>query len=188
MGGITQSLAGRASLLTLLPFSLAELQTVARPPATIDSLLQGGLFPPIHDRAITSADWLQDYVATYVERDVRQILRIQDLTSFQRFLVLCGIGNKVRRHGCQRLLRRLGLLARPTRPRHSAPLAHLRRRYPANPRPWHRPPLVRPRPTARRTRGIERSLTIAHYQDCPLTPAWVMGSGAPCRGYRSTTR
>ncbi|MFM8357408.1 MAG: ATP-binding protein [Verrucomicrobiota bacterium] len=88
IGAITQSLAGRASLLTLLPFSLSELQAAGRPPATIDTLLQGGLFPPIHDRAIPAADWLQDYVATYVERDVRQILRIQDLTAFQRFLAL----------------------------------------------------------------------------------------------------
>lgn len=87
---ITQSLAGRASLLTLLPFSLAELAAVGRPPATIDALLHGGLFPPIHDRPVAAADWLQDYVATYVERDVRQILRIQDLAAFQRFLALCA--------------------------------------------------------------------------------------------------
>jgi predicted AAA+ superfamily ATPase len=90
IGAITQSLAGRASLLDLLPFSLAELQAVGRAPATIETLLQGGLFPRIHDRAIPAADWLQDYVATYVERDVRQILRIQDLTAFQRFLALCA--------------------------------------------------------------------------------------------------
>ena len=90
IGTVTQSLAGRASLLTLLPFSLAELQAAGRPPSTIDALLHGGLFPPVHDRAVPAADWLQDYVATYVERDVRQILRIQDLTTFQRFLALCA--------------------------------------------------------------------------------------------------
>jgi len=85
---ITQSLAGRASLLTLLPFSLAELQEAGRPPANLDSLLQAGLFPPVHDRAVSPADWLQDYVGTYLERDVRQILRIQDLAAFQRFVQL----------------------------------------------------------------------------------------------------
>ncbi len=90
MSGITQSLAGRAGLLTLLPFSLAELQAAGRPPSTMEALLQGGLFPPIHDRSISAADWLQDYVATYVERDVRHILRIQDLSAFQRFLSLCA--------------------------------------------------------------------------------------------------
>ena len=90
IGAITQSLAGRASLLTLLPFSLSELQAAERAPATTEALLQRGLFPPIHDRTIPAADWIQDYVATYVERDVRQILRIQDLTTFQRFLALCA--------------------------------------------------------------------------------------------------
>jgi len=90
MSGITQSLAGRAGLLTLLPFSLAELQAAGRPPSTLEALLQGGLFPPIHDRSIPAAEWLQDYVVTYVERDVRHILRIQDLSAFQRFLSLCA--------------------------------------------------------------------------------------------------
>lgn len=90
LDSITQSLAGRASLLTLLPFSLGELRTAGRPAPRIEALLQEGLFPRIHDRAIPAADWLQDYVATYVERDVRQILRIQDLAAFQRFLVLCA--------------------------------------------------------------------------------------------------
>lgn len=47
---IIQSLAGRASMLTLLPFSLAELQTAARAPATVDALLHAGFFLPIHDR------------------------------------------------------------------------------------------------------------------------------------------
>ena len=87
---ITQTLAGRASLLTLLPFSLAELQAAGRPPADLDTLLQAGLFPPIHDRPVTPADWLQDYVGTYLERDVRQLLRIHDLAAFQRFVQLCA--------------------------------------------------------------------------------------------------
>jgi predicted AAA+ superfamily ATPase len=87
---ITQSLAGRAGLLTLLPFSLAELQQAGRAPTTLEALLHAGLFPPIHDRAMDATDWLQDYVATYVERDVRQILRIQNLSAFQRFLALCA--------------------------------------------------------------------------------------------------
>lgn len=90
LDSITQSLAGRASLLTLLPFSLGELRTGGRPTPTIETLLHEGLFPRIHDRGIPASDWLQDYVATYVERDVRQILRIQDLAAFQRFLTLCA--------------------------------------------------------------------------------------------------
>ncbi|MCF7673775.1 MAG: ATP-binding protein [Akkermansiaceae bacterium] len=87
---ITQSLAGRSSMLTLLPFSLAELQAVGRAPATVDALLHAGLFPPIHDRPVEPTLWLQDYISTYLERDVRQILNIQDLATFQRFVQLCA--------------------------------------------------------------------------------------------------
>jgi predicted AAA+ superfamily ATPase len=87
---ITQSLAGRASLLTLLPFSLAELQEAKRAPATVDELLYRGLFPPIYDRPIEPNIWLQDYIGTYLERDVRQLLNIQDLALFQRFVQLCA--------------------------------------------------------------------------------------------------
>lgn len=90
MESITQSLAGRASMLTLLPFSLGELQRVGRAPTTVDALLHGGLFPPIHDRPVDPSVWLQDYVGTYLERDVRQILNIQDPATFQRFVQLCA--------------------------------------------------------------------------------------------------
>ncbi len=47
---ITQSLAGRASMLTLLPFSMAELQAANRAPASVDELLYTGFFPPVYDR------------------------------------------------------------------------------------------------------------------------------------------
>jgi predicted AAA+ superfamily ATPase len=77
-------------MLTLLPFSLAELQTAGRAPTSVDSLLHTGFFPPIHDREIGPTVWLQDYVGTYLERDVRQILNVQDLVTFQRFVQLCA--------------------------------------------------------------------------------------------------
>jgi hypothetical protein len=77
-------------MLTLLPFSLGELQAVDRAPATVDDLLYHGLFPPIYDRPVEPAVWLQDYIGTYLERDVRQILNIQDLATFQRFVQLCA--------------------------------------------------------------------------------------------------
>jgi hypothetical protein len=90
IGSITQSLAGRASMLTLLPFSLGELQAAGRVPASVDALLHSGFFPPVHDRPVDPTVWLQDYVATYLERDVRQISNIQDLAAFQRFIQLCA--------------------------------------------------------------------------------------------------
>lgn len=90
MESITQSLAGRASMMTLLPFSLGELQAVGRGPSTVDDLLHAGFFPPIHDRPVEPTLWIQDYLGTYLERDVRQILNIQDLATFQRFVQLCA--------------------------------------------------------------------------------------------------
>jgi predicted AAA+ superfamily ATPase len=87
---ITQSLAGRVALLHLLPFSLPELQAADRAPGTLDVLLSGGLFPPVHDRPMEPAAWLKNYVAAYLERDVRQSLKVQDLGSFQRFIQLCA--------------------------------------------------------------------------------------------------
>ena len=90
MEAITQSLAGRVAMLQLLPFSLPELQVAGKAPATVDELLSGGLFPPVHDRAVEPAAWLKSYVATYLERDVRQSLKVGDLAAFQRFLQLCA--------------------------------------------------------------------------------------------------
>ena len=87
---ITQSLAGRVSLLSLWPFSLSELQDAKRAPASLDTLLHAGLFPPIHDRPVDPDAWLQSYVATYLERDVRMSINVQDLATFQRFLQLCA--------------------------------------------------------------------------------------------------
>lgn len=90
MESITQSLAGRVALLQLLPFSLGELQAADVAPPDVDTLLYKGLFPPLHDRDIAPADWLSSYVATYLERDVRQLLNIQNLSLFQRFVGLCA--------------------------------------------------------------------------------------------------
>ena len=87
---ITQSLAGRTSIMTLLPFSLGELQSAGCAPRSVNELLFGGLFPPVHDRPVDPCVWIQDYISTYLERDVRNILNIQDLSAFQRFVQLCA--------------------------------------------------------------------------------------------------
>lgn len=87
---ITQSLAGRVGLVQLLPFSFYELQTAERAPKKIEELLFTGCYPSIYDRHIPPSTWLSDYVMTYVERDVRQLLNIQDLRTFHRFLQMCA--------------------------------------------------------------------------------------------------
>ena len=90
MSDVTQSLAGRTSFVELLPFSVLELSDANKLPANIDSMLLTGCYPPIYDRALTPANWYSAYVTAYVERDVRQMLKIQELETFQRFVRLCA--------------------------------------------------------------------------------------------------
>lgn len=86
----SQSLAGRAALLNLLPLSRAEVERFDDPPATLDQSLISGGYPRIFDQKIRPTDWLASYVATYLERDVRTITNVGDLVTFQRFLQLCA--------------------------------------------------------------------------------------------------
>ena len=87
---VSQSLAGRTAFLQLLPPSLAELRRFPSAPADLFSTLFMGSYPRIHDRGIPPERWLADYVATYIQRDVRQVLNIGDLLSFNTFLRLCA--------------------------------------------------------------------------------------------------
>jgi hypothetical protein len=106
MRNVSQSLAGRAAILHLLPFAWSELQ--GRPPLPLKSLgrttasraaaetldlmdvLFTGFYPAIHDRGLAPQDWLANYYRTYVERDVRELLNVGDLEAFGRFIRLCA--------------------------------------------------------------------------------------------------
>ena len=88
--GISQSLAGRTAFVELLPFSFAELARAGRLSDKGDYPLYTGSYPPLHDRDLSPQVWFSAYVAAYVERDVRQMLKIQDLEAFQRFVRLCA--------------------------------------------------------------------------------------------------
>jgi hypothetical protein len=87
--GITQSLAGRVGILHLLPFTIAELGRGHAPTAPED-LLWRGLYPPVIEPGIPPASWYANYVATYVERDVRQLVNVRDLAPFRRFVRMCA--------------------------------------------------------------------------------------------------
>jgi predicted AAA+ superfamily ATPase len=89
MGAVAQSLAGRTALLQLLPMSLAELRSAGLPTGT-DRLLHAGGYPRIHADGLDPAVALADYVATYVERDLRQLIELRDLDAFRRFLRLAA--------------------------------------------------------------------------------------------------
>lgn len=91
---ITQSLAGRIGYLNLLPFSSTELAQSRKLLKDDNALLLQGFFPPVYDQKIPAPEWCQNYIRTYIERDVRQIKNISDLLLFQRFMALlagrCG--------------------------------------------------------------------------------------------------
>jgi predicted AAA+ superfamily ATPase len=79
MQGITESMAGRAAILQLLPFSVSETAKV--------NLLHGG-FPEVLARPKSRGLWFASYLQTYLERDVRAITNVRDLVTFRRFLAL----------------------------------------------------------------------------------------------------
>src|SRR3990167_1799226 len=79
MKGVTESMAGRAAVFQLLPFSISESPKV--------SLFRGG-FPEAVLRPASAEIWYRSYLQTYLERDVRSIASIRDLSTFRRFLAL----------------------------------------------------------------------------------------------------
>ena len=86
---ISQSLAGRTALLRLLPFSLSERRRAGASNA-IDDIIYSGFYPRIHDQGLDPIQALGDYFETYVERDVRQLSEIRNLSNFRRFVRLCA--------------------------------------------------------------------------------------------------
>jgi predicted AAA+ superfamily ATPase len=90
MEQINQSLAGRVALFNLLPFSMSELQKTPFEKQTYQEAILYGGYPRIYDKELNPGEWLRNYNATYVERDVRQIINIGDLNAFQKFMALCA--------------------------------------------------------------------------------------------------
>jgi len=84
---VSQSLAGRTSLLRLLPLSLGEIRSAKISDPLEEIILKGG-YPKIYKEGLPVSNAYSSYFQTYVERDVRQILRIKDLIQFERFIKL----------------------------------------------------------------------------------------------------
>lgn len=87
---ITQTLAGRMAVLTLLPLSIYELAAADLLPAKIETLVQKGLYPRAHAGNVSVERLYANYIRLYVERDVRQIKNVADLGTFQKFMRLCA--------------------------------------------------------------------------------------------------
>ncbi|PID63036.1 MAG: AAA family ATPase [Gammaproteobacteria bacterium] len=88
MQSVTQSLAGRTALFTLLPLSLSELGEKKSMPT--DTLILNGGYPAVWGRGVPVQDFAKNYYQTYIERDVRQLIKIKALSKFQTFIRLCA--------------------------------------------------------------------------------------------------
>ncbi len=89
MQGVSESLAGRCAVLSLHTFARAELLAAGRSIEESRYLFLGG-YPELH-LSVDPDLWFPAYVATYLERDVRNVLRIADLPEFNRFLRACAL-------------------------------------------------------------------------------------------------
>lgn len=87
---ISQSLAGRVGYIELLPFSLGELKQGRKRITTIDHYLLNGFYPSVVSGKSTAERWIPNYIKTYLERDVRLIKNIGNITLFSKFLKLCA--------------------------------------------------------------------------------------------------
>jgi hypothetical protein len=85
---ISQSLAGRVSILTLLPPDYFELKSFPQISKNVWKIIFQGSYPRIYDQNIPAQEWLNNYVLTYLQKDIRQICNIKDLNQFQKFLTL----------------------------------------------------------------------------------------------------
>lgn len=102
MESIGQTLAGRAAIFNLLPFTLREI--LGKNPGNpfkaeyketklnmdLFEVIFKGFYPRIHDKNLNPTEWLSDYTQTYIERDVRSLINVSDLNTFRKFLSLCA--------------------------------------------------------------------------------------------------
>ena len=89
MSGVSQSLAGRCLVLRLLPFSINELKRKYKE-LDSDTLILKGFYPRIYDKKIEPSIFYNGYVSTYLERDLRLLINLKDLYTFQKFLKICA--------------------------------------------------------------------------------------------------
>lgn len=85
---ISQSLAGRTAILHLLPFSLSEVQNYGD--IDLDDLLFRGFYPRIYEDNLDPVQMYGDYFETYIERDLRQLSELKNLSLFEKFIHLCA--------------------------------------------------------------------------------------------------
>jgi predicted AAA+ superfamily ATPase len=87
---ISQSLSGRIALLSIYPFSMGELSSASLGFDQPEDYMFTGMYPPIYDRPVAPTNWYPNYIQTYIERDIRDLTQITQLSTFQVFVKLCA--------------------------------------------------------------------------------------------------
>lgn len=85
-----QTLAGRMAVITLLPLSINELSKSKKLPSTPEGIIFKGCYPRIYAKKLDPTQWYSFYNRMYIERDVRLITNVTDLSTFQKFIILCA--------------------------------------------------------------------------------------------------
>lgn len=90
---MTDSLAGRAAFLKLLPFSVKELKDAGQLPDSAYDLIYKGQYPPLHDESkhFIPDDWYESYIDTYLDLDVRDQINPSNLSTFKKFIQICAL-------------------------------------------------------------------------------------------------
>jgi hypothetical protein len=89
MNTISQSLAGRTALIKLLPFSFSEAYNKTEA-LSLENVLYTGFYPRIFNMGLNPTEAMSFYISTYVERDLRMLINVKDLSRFEIFLKLCA--------------------------------------------------------------------------------------------------
>ncbi len=96
---ISQSLAGRTAVLELLPFSVNELKAYQRPEQSAFKHILYGFYPRLHENSLKPERFYKAYLSTYIERDIRMLINLKDLSRFENFLrLLAGRTGQIINH------------------------------------------------------------------------------------------
>lgn len=89
---MTDSLAGRAAFLKLLPFSMSELNTTTETFETPYDAMVKGCYPPLYDtkKHFLKEDWFESYLDTYLDLDVKEQINVGNVATFRKFIQLCA--------------------------------------------------------------------------------------------------
>jgi predicted AAA+ superfamily ATPase len=87
---VSQSLAGRVGIVTLLPLSLSEMSNNALLPSDASEAIFKGGYPRVYAEHFSALDFYPSYIHSYLERDVRQLIKVENLRTYQKFMQLCA--------------------------------------------------------------------------------------------------